>query len=168
MSNRTGIQAAEDGKHIDDRPLAYSSEHGHLMIDTRPGVKHLDIYDGNCGKQVLVVNNNRKEEIFYKIEHKLKYIPRVSVYMLIRDAPASLAFLIGRYAGGWIFTGGVPMSEGITTRVDEKYVYLVRYASMISTSDYTSTLQDMKVRAKIMINSNEVAGEPYELGLAWI
>ena len=168
MSNRTGIQAAEDGKSIDDRPLAYSSEHGHLMIDTRPGVKHLDIYDGKCGSQVLTVNNNRKEQVFYKIEHKLPYIPRVSVYMLIRDAPAALASIIGRYAGGWIFYGGVPMSEGIVTRVDERYVYLVHYASMISTGDYNSILQDMKVRAKIMINSNDVADESYELGLAWV
>ena len=163
MSYRTGIQAAQDGKTIDDTPLAYDSSYGHLMVDIRDEVGHIGIYEGYCGTQTLTIANGFLEEIFLTIPHNLPFIPRVTAYMLIRDAPAFMAPLIGWYAGGHIFYGGVPMSEIILVRVDEKNVYFVHRSGTIDGNAYASQLQAVLIRAKYIINTNEMAGAPYEI-----
>lgn len=163
MSYRTGIVAAQDGKTIRDTPQAYRSDYGHLSIDTREEVGHIGIYEGKCGKLVLNTSNTFKEEVFATYYHKLPFIPRVNCYMLIRDAPAILASLIGRYAGGNIFYGGVPMSESIFVRVDKDKIEFVHQSGTIDATAYNSQLQDVVIRAKFMIFSNEAAGAPYQI-----
>lgn len=166
----SGIIAAQDGRTIEDTPLAYSSEYGHLKVDSRPELERLKIYEGTCGDSALSARRlnggpiDTKQQVFYRLEHKLDYIPRVSVYMLIRDAPPVIAGFIGSFAGGFITNAGFPFEETIFFRVDEKYVYLIHRASALMFSDnpYTSLMQTTRIRARIIINSNEVAGEPYE------
>ena len=168
MSYRTGIIAAQDGKTIDDVPQAYRSDYGHLLVDTREEVGHIGIFESKCGSQVLTVASNSKEEIFKTIPHNLPFIPRVSAYMLIRDAPAIMASTVGWYAGGYIPYGGFPVSESIFVRVDAKNIYFVHQAATSSATPYASQLQDVIIRAKYIINSNEAAGAPYEITLPFI
>lgn len=163
MKSRNGIIAAQDGKTIDSLPLAYDSSYGHLKIDTRDGVGHIGIYEGKCGKLVLNTSNTFKEEIFASYKHNLPFVPRVNCYMLIRDAPAFMASVIGRFAGGHIFYGGVPMSESVFVRITKERIEFVHRSGTIDATAYNSQLQDMVIRAKFMIFSNEVAGEPYQL-----
>lgn len=165
---KTGIIAAQDGKTIDELPLAYSTEHSHLKVDSRPEMNRLKIYDDKCGTQVLSVIATTfgtavtVEEVFYKLPHNLKYIPRVTAYMLIRDAPPALASLIGWFAGGYIEMPGAPASESVFFRVDETHISFVHTASTFALTTYNSILQNMIIRAKIIINSNEAADEPYD------
>lgn len=165
MSYRTGIIAAQDGKTIDDTPQAYRSDFGHLLVDTRPEANHIGIYEGKCGSELMSIVNGTKEEIFFRIPHNLPFIPRVSVYMLIRDAPAALAPIVGWYAGGYFFSEGFLVNESVFVRVDEKNVYLVRRFSNGLSNSYSSQFQDVLIRAKYIINSNEMANAPYEVSL---
>ena len=165
----SGIRAAQTGKTIDDRPLAYSSENGHLLVDAREELNRLTIYEGSCGPAVLNVVATTigvevgKEQEFHSVRHGLGYVPRVQVNMLIRDAPAALAYTVGQYAGGYIPMPGTPASEKVFVRVTENYLYLMHQAQTSDLTPYNSILQNMRIRAKIMINSNEVAGEPYDI-----
>lgn len=173
MSYRTGIVAAQDGKTVDDSPQAYRSDYGHLLVDTRPEVGHLGIYEGTCGAAVLTVNDGEiKEQIFASYKHELPFIPRATAYMLIRDAPASVAFLVGRYAGGFFGLFGFPVTETVFLRVNETHIHFIHKVSHAkiggSPPAYNSIMQASKIRAKFIINSNEGPGMPYDTDNPWL
>ena len=161
MSYRTGIIAAQDGKTIRDEPQAYRSDYGHLLVDSRPEVGHLRIYEGRCGPQ-LTASQSAVENIFMSFKHNLPFIPRVSVYMLIRDGLPDQAPLIGKYAGGIIIREAFPISEQIRFGVNGTDVYLKHNFAVADTQTFTSQLDQLLIRAKIIVNVNDVAGEPYE------
>lgn len=175
MSYRTGIIAAEDGRTINDTPLAYNSSYGHLKIDTRPEVKHIDKFDITMGGPTWNTNAGADfsaEHVFFEIEHHLPYIPRASVYMLVRDAPASFVSLLGKYVGGTLYAGAAWWEERAFMRVDSKKIQLIRsiraYNTGFPATTRTSQLQSCRVQVKYMIFSNEAAGTPYETSLPFI
>lgn len=176
MSYRTGIIAAEDGKTIDDVPQAYRSDYGHLKIDSRASAKHMGIIDTKVNVPTRTVNGGADalfEDVFYTLEHHLPFIPRASIYMLVRDANPTLAASIGRYYGGNI--GIQPfgfINEGVFMRVNDKTIQLVRRLEAFNAgfpgTSFQSIMQDTLIRAKYMIFSNEAADTPYDTRLPYI
>ena len=176
MSYRTGIIAAEDGKTINDTPLAYRSDFGHLKIDTRPSSKHMGLFDikpnvptrtQNAGTDALF------DDVFWSIEHNLPFIPKVSLFMLLRDAPATMATMLGRYFGGNLYVQqAVSANESVFMRVDAKTVKLVRRAQSYNvgfpSTNYTTLMQDSLLRVKYMVYSNEASDTPYDTALPYL
>lgn len=165
---RTGIIVATDGKTIRDEPLSYSSNNSHLLVDTSPSKKHLDIFETNGGSVLTVSTGGSvadvKEFVFHKIDHGLNFIPKVSAKFLIRQGPATLSGFEGLYASYLIY-GGVPFSESIFYRVDSKSVHFVHEAFALAGGPVTvhnSIMQDILFRIKYSIYLNEGLDEPYD------
>lgn len=164
--SRTGIIAAMDGRTLNDRPLAYSSETSHLLVDTATSKGHLKIMEMNGGDPISIDTSSaqKKDFIFYSQPHGLKIIPRVSVRFYTRQVPAAMSGAEGQYSS-YLFYGGIPFSEQIFFRVDKTHVYFVHRVNSIflgPTQFYNSIMQDILFRIKLTIFQNEGLDEPYE------
>lgn len=176
MSYRTGIIAAEDGKTINDEPLAYRSDLGHLKIDTRDGSNHLRLFDikpSVPARNLNAATDALFDDEFFSIEHNLPFIPKASVFMLLRDAPATMATMLGRYYGGNIYVQQATFAtETIFMRVDAKSIHLIRRAQSYNigfpATNRTTLVQDTLLRVKYMIFSNEASSSPYDTTLPFI
>jgi len=163
---RTGIIAAPEGGTLLDEPLNYSSERSHLLVDPSPSKGHLKILEMNGGIMLTVSTNTpeTKEYIFYSQDHKVTaFIPRVSVRFYTRQVPPALSGTEGQYSS-YLFAGGVPFSESVFFRVDEKKVYFVHQVRSTSgpSQSYNSIMQDILFRIKLTIFQNEGLDEPYD------
>lgn len=165
MRTGNGIIVAQDGKTFGDE-LAYDSRQSHLIIDSAPALKHMDIFEIKAAAAATTYPYNgggSKTEERWKIEHGLPFIPRVGLYMNVRDAAAAQAALIGDY-NSQVSVSSFPVEEMLYFSVDAQYVRLMYKFTVSSTGQagsYTSVLQDILVRVKYMIFNNIGSEEPY-------
>lgn len=167
MIKGTGIVAVEAGGTLQDE-LAYDSTLHHLLVDTRPGVDHVKIFETKGGLTSATyagATGGVLNEEVWKIKHNLPFIPRVALYMLVRDAPASAATFIGDYNSRIVVAAGLS-EDTVYYRVDKTHVYLLRrfevFAVPGNLNNYSSFAQDMLLRIKYLIFNNEALDEPYD------
>lgn len=162
-----GIIAAQDGQTIND-DLAYDSRKSHLIVDTAPAAKHLGILEMKAGDvattYTFAAGGSRVVER-WSIPHGLPFIPRVGVYMFVRDAGPQQASFIGEYSS-IISVSSFPIEDVFYYRVDATHLRLMYRFTVRgtpnTTGNHTSMLQDMLLRIKYMIFNNVGSDEPYE------
>lgn len=168
MKIGNGIVVAKEGGTIEDDEVAYDSLDSHLLVDSSSANAHMGIFElfgSPAATTYSYPAGGSKTEELWSIKHNLPFIPRVAMYMLVRDAPAALAAQIGSYNSRTMYSS-FPINEAVFFRVDTTHVRLMHIFAMQGatgpTGSFTSVMQDVKLKVKYMIFNNIGANEPYD------